>query len=168
MNRYAKPSNFGHPIRTPLLRKHYVYRAFAADGRLLYVGCTQDPKQRLADHKMQSKWHAQMRRLKIAGPYNYETARQLEYDAIEGERPQFNYTREHRALAGVRSRMIDREIAHRGGLGVPGWEWFVHEAVAKVEGILGRDLHAAVITDLTVPTFRKIEQDHADSLAGVR
>ena len=35
-------------------RKHYVYRVFDADDRLLYIGCTDDPGSRLQVHM--SSW----------------------------------------------------------------------------------------------------------------
>lgn len=36
---------------------HYVYRAFDAEGRALYVGCTSSLKKRLAEHRRRSAWH---------------------------------------------------------------------------------------------------------------
>lgn len=35
---------------------HFVYRCFDADGRLLYVGLTKNPEQRLAGHRSQTLW----------------------------------------------------------------------------------------------------------------
>lgn len=106
MNRYAKPSNFASKIRTPLLREHFVYRAFDESGRLLYVGCTVNLTKRMREHQHHAPWHEHMTRIAVAGPFNYETARQVEYDAIESERSLYNYSSERRELHRLRDRLI--------------------------------------------------------------
>jgi len=96
-NRYSRPENAGHPVRDPSLREHFVYRALNASGELLYVGCSLNPQKRIGEHKFSSDWHGQATRFKLSGPYNYETARELERRAIATERPLYNYTPERRA-----------------------------------------------------------------------
>lgn len=164
-NRYARPENFANRIRTPLLREHYVYRAFDDGGRLLYVGCSYDLPARLKAHKGSSLWHCLMASMKVAGPYNYETARQFEHDAIESERPQFNYTSEHRLIDYMRRRMIEREIAVRVAIGVDYFE-AIHPAVDAVNGLIGDHRHR-LIDDFTIPACRRIEREHVTALGGV-
>jgi predicted GIY-YIG superfamily endonuclease len=166
MNRYAKPENFGHPIKTPLLRLHFVYRAFDADDRLLYVGCTHDPDKRLAAHKWGADWWEDAVRLSLAGPYNYETARQIEYDAIESERSLHNHSRERRELRRLASRLfmqhmdrliqsgMDSQAAGRAALG------FIDEALPD-----GRGRGPVVIDDTTIPRARRLVADHARGAA---
>lgn len=164
MNRYARPENFGHPIRTPLLRMHHVYRAFDDSGTLLYVGCSYDLDARMKAHRTSSQWYHLMHRLKVAGPYNYETAREIEHAAIESERPQFNYTSEHRLIDHMRRRMIDREIQARVNTGIDFVD-AIHPAVEVVHALIGESRHRR-IDDLTIPTCRRIEHEHLTRLGG--
>jgi len=106
-NRYARQENVGHPVRDPSLREHFVYRAFSALGDLLYVGCSLNPEKRIGEHKFSSDWHGQAARFKLAGPYNYETAREMERQAIATERPLYNYTPERRAWKMAHDSYID-------------------------------------------------------------
>lgn len=162
-NRYARPENFAHPVRTPLLRKHFVYRAFDANGDLLYVGCSMDVEARLKAHRMGS-WHHLMTSLRVEGPYNYETARQIEWEAIESrtQRPQFNYTSDHRLIEKCRGRMIDREMAHRIALGQP-HGMAASEAVDEIEFLFPFTKNVRLDDD-SVATARRVEAAHADSL----
>lgn len=161
MNRYAKPTNFASRVRTPLLREHFVYRAFDADGQLLYIGCTLNPIKRLSEHRQHSAWHRYMKRLTFVGPYNYETARQVEYDAIEGERSLYNFSSERRELKKLRDRLIDFCIQQMVEQGVP-------QAGAIAGGVdLGRALlpdgdsaGPVLVDDTTVPRARKFVADY--------
>lgn len=74
-------------LMDPDLREHFVYRAFDAAGRLLYVGCTMNLDRRHQEHKYGSQWYAAMTSVKLSGPYNYTTARRLEKEAINTEGP---------------------------------------------------------------------------------
>lgn len=77
-------------------RDHFVYRAFDAEGRLLYVGCTKAPKQRRAAHRWDSPWFKFATRFTMAGPYEKSEAYRREDEAIESELPWFNATRADR------------------------------------------------------------------------
>lgn len=44
-------------------RHHTVYRFYAADGRVLYVGCTTDLPQRLATHQSEKPWWSEVIRV---------------------------------------------------------------------------------------------------------
>lgn len=160
-NRYAKRANFASRIRTPLLREHYVYRAYDNEGGLLYVGCTFDVAKRIKEHRY-GQWRYLMVRLHVAGPFNYETARQLEHDAIESERPQFNFTSDHRKVKKVRERMIQREVAANMAAGLD-YIGALHRAIPAVDDLLP-EFRNVRMTDFTVPTARRIEAEHAARL----
>jgi len=84
--------------RNPLRREHFVYRAFDAAGDLLYVGCSNNPERRWAEHRTTSPWWTeQARRFHLSGPYNYDTARRLEREALATEDPKYGMTPERRS-----------------------------------------------------------------------
>lgn len=164
MSRYARPENFGHPIRNPLLREHFVYRAFNAAGELLYVGCTKHLTTRLSAHRGQSRWGSQAVRVTACGPYNYETARQIEYDAIETERSLHNYSSERRALAALHQRIIQAVIDHRVEAGVEFFE-AMDEGIDVGEHLLPYSgLEPIRFNDLTLPNARRIAAECIGSL----
>lgn len=69
---------------------HIVYRAFDADGRLLYIGCTSNLHLRMRSHSSQSGWFSAMARLEIEEHVNRLRAEQAERRAIATEEPLFN------------------------------------------------------------------------------
>lgn len=166
---YARPENFGHPIRNPLIRKHFVYRCFASDGELIYVGCTQDVKARLAAHANEARWwDLADGRITLAGPYNYETARRIEYDAIESERPRANLTSERRMLRRIRDRMTTAYLrVHYPDLpsDINAFMDAHNEAWAAVDAVLP-NLDGQPLTDLSLPTARRIEVEFIRALRG--
>ncbi|MGN7133416.1 GIY-YIG nuclease family protein [Rhodococcoides corynebacterioides] len=85
--------------RDPSLREHYVYRVFDAAGDLLYVGCTKRPEARWKEHRSMSPWWtSRAHTFRQNGPFNYETARAIEREALRVERPQFGWTPERHAI----------------------------------------------------------------------
>jgi len=75
--------------RDPMLRNHFVYRYFDENGALLYIGCSIQPEVRYREHRqMRSEMVDRIARIKMQGPYNYQTARQIERDAIRSEDPE--------------------------------------------------------------------------------
>lgn len=165
MNRYAKPSNFGHPVRTPLLREHFVYRTFNAAGELLYIGCSRDWQKRLEGHKdSRAEWYPLMVRVKVEGPYNYETARQVERDAIESERSLFNYNRERRALDKLKKRLVEIHARHLTNRGVPFVDALTEAVQVADELMPVRNRSAVRLTDMTVPHYRRMVADYAQTL----
>jgi predicted GIY-YIG superfamily endonuclease len=70
-------------------RQFFVYRAFDAEGRLLYVGCTNDSKRRWREHRLQASWAPFVTSCRMAGPFTREVARRIEAEAQEAERPAF-------------------------------------------------------------------------------
>lgn len=74
-------------------RPHFVYRAFAADGALLYIGCTSDVDRRFAAHRKHpssQRWIHDMDRLTVEEHPDQWSAMRAEWDAIRDEHPRFN------------------------------------------------------------------------------
>lgn len=163
MNRYAKPENFASRIRTPLLREHFVYRTYGSQGELLYIGCSVDPVKRIGEHKATSRWAAIAVRYTLSGPYNYETARLVEYEAIESERSIYNYSSERRELRKIRDRLIERHVAKYLAEGLE-----VSPAVRRacaLADLLFRDHTHEALTDLAVPEARRVDAEDARKVA---
>jgi hypothetical protein len=164
VNRFARRDNFGHPLRNPLLREHFVYRAFDAAGDLLYVGCTARLEQRAKQHRGQSAWWPHAVRFTITGPYNFETARDLERVAIESERSLYNDTPERVALKSIHSRVFERHYRYHyyrlgAAMGEPGLaDRIARERAEYVSGhAWGRG--PCRIDDLTIPAALRREAE---------
>lgn len=166
MNRYAKPSNFGHPIRTPLLREHFVYRTYNAAGELLYIGCSRDWQERLRGHRdSRSNWVPEVASVRIEGPYNYETARQVEYDAIESERSLYNYSSERRAIHRLRDKVIQAHLIRLMDAGLS-FDEAMPEAREIADTVIPYGGRSAMrIDDLTVPAARRVAAEHLGVVA---
>jgi predicted GIY-YIG superfamily endonuclease len=102
-------TDFGR-LMDPDLREHFVYRALDAEGRLLYVGCSMNVERRMAEHKAWGEWTHRVARLKLAGPYNYSTARRMEREAIQSEDPLFNAQAPRRRAARRRQHKLFDEV----------------------------------------------------------
>lgn len=98
------------------MRKHYLYRCYDAQGRLLYIGCTQDPGARSQVHG--SSWHnpvsaylnLRMTRWETEEkPYRGKTvARAAEKAAIEAEAPLLN--QHHNRGRGLKGQSLWDEL----------------------------------------------------------
>lgn len=78
------------PMRDPNVENHYVYRLYTKSGVLMYVGCSKQPPVRIKQHRFDGGRAAMVKRIaevRIEGPYTYQHARQVEYDAIHTENP---------------------------------------------------------------------------------
>ena len=71
-------------------RKAVLYRHFAADGELLYVGLSVHPMQRLAQHAHTAKWFKDTVRIELEHLNDDVDALQAEGDAIFKEQPTYN------------------------------------------------------------------------------
>lgn len=83
----------GHeaPVRVPALKGEVaVYRQFAADGRLLYVGCTSNPLRRMEVHASKSRWFREIARIEIEWFDSGDEALAAELEAIRTEGPVHN------------------------------------------------------------------------------
>lgn len=67
-----------------------LYRAYAGDGQLLYVGVSFSALQRLAQHRSCSEWFDQCAEIKIERFEDRGAACRAEIEAIETEHPIFN------------------------------------------------------------------------------
>lgn len=72
------------------LRPHYVYRCFDAEGRLLYVGCTVNPKDRIAQHRDTAWWGDRIASARMTVFPHRDYALAKEREAIFAERPVCN------------------------------------------------------------------------------
>jgi excinuclease UvrABC nuclease subunit len=69
---------------------NHLYRHFAADGTLLYVGISLSAFQRLAQHRSRAHWFEQIARVEMEQFATREEALAAERVAIEHEKPLFN------------------------------------------------------------------------------
>ena len=107
----------------PVVRDHFVYRVFDAEGQLLYIGCTMRPSKRWAEHKIERPGMvAAAARFRVQGPYPRPVARALEKQAIRTEEPLLGWTpAKHRENCG-RRRWTDRRARELHGSGVEVWD----------------------------------------------
>lgn len=68
---------------------HFVYRCYDADGRLIYIGCTNNPAVRLAAHR-KTWWGYQIAAVRNLVFSDRTTALAAERKAIAEERPRWN------------------------------------------------------------------------------
>lgn len=94
----------------PHCREHFVYRAYDAAGRLLYVGCTRRPIARWKQHRKMGGWADDAVRFHVAGPYNYDTGRYLERHGIRTENPRHNRDTAEEARARRERRQLFDEL----------------------------------------------------------
>lgn len=76
-------------------QSHYLYRQYAADGTLLYIGVTIDPKSRLVAHRSASSWGKAIARVDTStyvGWSGRQAALNDEAYAIASEGPKYNRT----------------------------------------------------------------------------
>ena len=71
-------------------KPHALYRVFAADGTLLYVGCSYHICQRLAAHSSTKVWVHEIATIKVTWYNNEITGRRAEAAAILSEGPKYN------------------------------------------------------------------------------
>ena len=72
-------------------KRHSVYRFFDADGNLLYVGISADPRRRLGEHRGRpSTWWWETSNITLDHYPSFEDARWAEKVAIETENPRYN------------------------------------------------------------------------------
>lgn len=86
--------NGRHPeLIKPGLRNHFVYWVWDADGQLLYIGCTRRPEVRWKEHLAGSSrvWARRAARRRMAGPYDYPTARRIEREQQLALNPQYGH-----------------------------------------------------------------------------
>ena len=83
-----------------------LYRHYDADGKLLYVGISLAPLDRLRSHKSQSAWFRDIRKITIEPFANRDLAEEAEICAIETEFPLHNLSHNPRAEKLLPVRLI--------------------------------------------------------------
>jgi predicted GIY-YIG superfamily endonuclease len=87
---------------------HHLYRHFAADGELLYVGVSLSALRRLQQHQQRSPWFDHIARVEIQAFQSRGEALTAERQAIATERPTHNA----RCVAGPGQWQVE----HRGNV----------------------------------------------------
>lgn len=67
-----------------------IYRFYDASERLLYIGITENPRARFADHESKKPWWKDVTRHSIEWRETREEAEAAELEAIRAERPVWN------------------------------------------------------------------------------
>jgi predicted DNA-binding transcriptional regulator AlpA/predicted GIY-YIG superfamily endonuclease len=88
-----------------------LYRAFAADGSLLYVGISTDCLLRLRAHNKHSPWGRAFTRLEVGRFPDRQSALAAERTAIQNERPKYNI--QHKAYQDVAGRPHESFPPHK-------------------------------------------------------
>ena len=70
--------------------RHYVYRLFDQQGRLIYVGCSYNPETRISQHRQTMWWANQIRRVKLTVHPNKKAGHAAEQEAIREVKPRWN------------------------------------------------------------------------------
>lgn len=84
------------------IRQYFVYWAFDAEGRVLYIGCTRAPASRWKAHAQHNPGLvANTARCKMHGPYVFDVARRIERAAIFKENPLFNLEKDKHHKVGA-------------------------------------------------------------------
>lgn len=92
-----------------VIERCYVYRFYAADDRLLYVGITRDTRRRFADHERGARWWPDVARWEVRVLPNRAVAEVAEALAIATEHPVFNALRPTTAVVHELARTTSRE-----------------------------------------------------------
>jgi excinuclease UvrABC nuclease subunit len=77
-------------LRTRPNRIGAIYRCFAKDGELIYIGVTDSPGARHASHKRDREWWPEVAEVEWTFFPTYGAAIDAERDAIETEQPKYN------------------------------------------------------------------------------
>lgn len=95
------------------MRTTSLYRHFADDGTLLYVGISLSWPARTKQHSRGSQWFAQVARVEIEHFPTREAAIEAEFEAIKRERPQFNiiHNRTKTAKSSSRQKVADAHLS---------------------------------------------------------
>lgn len=72
-------------------REYWVYAHLAADGAVLYIGCTVDRKSRESSHRSSSAWYPLVAKTIYKGPYSRAEGLWRERRLIEKYDPPNNY-----------------------------------------------------------------------------
>ncbi len=100
-------------ITHPFIRPYYVYRVYAEDGLLLYIGSSNDVPLRLENHSRQAHWFPLAYRATLEMFPSRESAVDAERKAVKEEKPVGNGTWTHRHR-GQHGASVDPILIARG------------------------------------------------------
>ncbi len=90
--------------------RHFVYRAFDADGRALYVGCTSNLKARMAQHRSRAEWPRLVADLVVTEYPGRRWAFAAERAEIQRLDPVYNVVHRHPLSVGVQRAIAAGEL----------------------------------------------------------
>lgn len=96
--------------RTPPSSPTTLYRLFAGDGALLYVGVAGNPGRRFEQHRGEKPWWGRVAKTTLTHYKSRPEAMKAELRAISKERPQFNVVGNQRRSSAPLAVSEDREI----------------------------------------------------------
>lgn len=99
----------GNPVATSL------YRHFASDGTLLYVGISLSWPARTKQHAHGSRWFEQVAKVDIERFPNREAALEAEREAIKREKPKFNVVHNRGSSAKAHRKNTKWRVAETAG-----------------------------------------------------
>lgn len=96
--RWIYPERDWSNFRSFWNRRHCVYRMYAADGQLLYVGVSSDILERMRSHNRLTRWWDDTARISVKIYPTREAALAAEVQAIHDELPLHNRRSSRRHL----------------------------------------------------------------------
>jgi len=134
-------------------RTCYLYRHFAADGSLLYVGISAAPGKRTSDHARHSGWFEETCRINVERFDSREAALSAEAAAIKAESPRWNVIHNARSVPAapeLARQSLTRQVAFR--------PLYTLKTAAEELGLSPQTLASAVaggrLSSVTVETAR--------------
>lgn len=113
---------------------YFVYRAYDGAGRLLYVGCTNNPAARMSAHAAGSLWYTYSVRVEVSEPMPKDEARGLEYEQINTLSPAFGRTSQKQREHMRRVRAIYKFTRDWNSQTIPhDWDASLTDALAVAE-----------------------------------
>ena len=137
-----------------------LYRFFAEDGSLLYVGLTVNPGARLRKHKAEKPWWSTIASITIEQHTSLEELRKAERDAIRTEKPAHNIQLNGGTKAERRAALRDNGWNRISGRPPECW---THDDHPHCHFSLAA---AWAKADLQLPPTTATEQDAIDGLVG--
>lgn len=123
---------------TPSAGQVAVYRFYDARERLLYVGISNDPRRRWAEHALTKPWYPQVRHQAVTWYGSEKKARAVEARAIRRDRPAFNVAG---ALRPPHTRLTIQAVPTVNA----GVAWVLISQVIGITGCIVPGLHVLVI-----------------------
>ena len=127
-----------NPLRD---KPHTVYRMYAEDGTVLYVGCTSDIGRRTAQHSSGREWFGEIVRIEVEHYADRSSAVARESELITALDPKHQVSFNNRSLNGWERRRRERDAAHDRG--EPCREWNCKACVDEFGPLRQRDRFAA-------------------------